>query len=129
MLTRTLRPSSRAATLRSRAASPSAPSSCTIHGIVVISPPVTPTATSINKTAQNLLREALRLQCAILRLKPHPHVQYNFFISTKSIFTREQEELGGNRLWYEQMKRIHHDITDLEGALVKQNGVVKEDID
>ncbi|KAG9040656.1 hypothetical protein FS837_000334 [Tulasnella sp. UAMH 9824] len=111
-----------------------APRRLKLHDTWHSPPPVIPTATSINKTAQNL-REAtsqhppLRLRCAILRLKPHSHVRYNFFISAKSIFRQEQEGLGGNRLWYEQMKRIHQDITDLEGALVKENGVVKEDID
>ncbi|KAG9021683.1 hypothetical protein FS837_007059, partial [Tulasnella sp. UAMH 9824] len=49
--------------------------------------------------------------------------------SAPNPYSHEKEGLGGNRLWYEQMKRIHHDITDLEGALVRENGVVKEDID
>ncbi|KAG8894285.1 hypothetical protein FRC00_009188, partial [Tulasnella sp. 408] len=38
-------------------------------------------------------------------------------------------DLGGNRLWYEQMKRMYRDITDLEGALLKENDVVEEDVD
>ncbi|KAG9020566.1 hypothetical protein FS837_008086, partial [Tulasnella sp. UAMH 9824] len=38
-------------------------------------------------------------------------------------------DLGSNRLWYEQMKRMHRDITDLEGALLKENDVVEEDVD
>ncbi|KAG8922729.1 hypothetical protein FRC01_013681 [Tulasnella sp. 417] len=41
----------------------------------------------------------------------------------------DSRDLGGNRLWYEQMKRMYRDITDLEGALLKENDVVEEDVD
>ncbi|KIO34730.1 hypothetical protein M407DRAFT_63790 [Tulasnella calospora MUT 4182] len=38
-------------------------------------------------------------------------------------------DLGGNRLWYEQMKRMYRDIAHLEEALLKENVVVEEDVD
>ncbi|KAG8982928.1 hypothetical protein FRB90_006455, partial [Tulasnella sp. 427] len=41
----------------------------------------------------------------------------------------KSKDLGGNRFWYEQMKRMYREIAGLEAALLKENDVVEEDID
>ncbi|KAG8995253.1 hypothetical protein FRB90_000219 [Tulasnella sp. 427] len=38
-------------------------------------------------------------------------------------------DLGGNRFWCEQMKRMYRKIAGLEAALLKENDVVEEDVD